>query len=110
MDAYIPRANYKQTLVQRTCQYDNCGEKFIGTKLSKYCTKHKKKNRHKSNDFAGFNKIIHHNYHEITKIEYKCKLDNCNNILSVNLYPLQYEYPAYCHIHNNPYKLKLATK
>jgi hypothetical protein len=95
---------------QRLCQYPGCDKEFFTqSPIQKYCDVHTKPEmRHrikpKMDDISLENRIIKHDYHQVTSMQLICQLEGCGKQYRVPIYPRQFVYPRFCEEHRNEYK------
>jgi len=112
---FAKRRKSKPKFKEKTCQYPGCGKSFIGHVVSKYCKFHHdpknrkdlKKNRTTVDEN---NKIIKHNFQDITQYEVECGLKGCSNKFTVDIIPKQYIYPKYCSEHRVKFRREQFLK
>ena len=105
---------------EKTCQFPDCGDIFMGSSHSKYCPEHQKKeykhiieemiyNRKKANKPPedNPNQIIQHEQHNNQEVILSCF---CGKKFSINLIPQVKVYPKHCPEHRNLYKRLLYFK
>lgn len=115
---FTPIIRKMQARILKNCQEPGCKEQFWGIKISKYCPEHatstyraKRKIEKDSlcGDQIGGIKYFYHTYTKITKHVYQCGQAGCSNLISADIFPLQYEYPLYCEAHRTKWRRRNET-
>lgn len=111
----LPQYKKKKRLKHKVCKEPGCGKEYIGHPISKYCEFHRiianrtrKIKVYKSVDVKNF--IFKHGFTHVTKLEFNCQLDGCNNKYTVKIFPKQSIYPKFCNVHRSEYKRESLQK
>jgi len=105
----LPKTPRGQKFKEKVCQYPDCGKKFHGIHISKYCVEHRKdryriRKRTKPEDVNLKNQTISHKYTTVVEQTMTCALEQCESQFSIKIYPRLYVYPKFCTEHRNEYK------
>lgn len=105
----LPKYKKKKRIKLKVCQEPGCGKQFWGHPIAKYCDEHRDiKNRQKqkkdSESVEANNMIFRHNFAYATNVDFKCCLEGCENLFTINVFPKLFVYPRFCEEHRNPYK------
>ena len=105
----VPKNKRRQKLVEKKCEYPNCGVTFYGINIAKYCPEHRKekyriRKRQPTTSPDEHNEILKHSYCESMTVVKTCALEGCDHRFPVKVLPRVYVYPKYCPEHRNEYK------
>jgi len=101
------KKNKEVKLKKKNCV--RCGNEYLGHCVSKYCDICKTLKREaKQSKVRETNNIeIKHSHASIVEKVLTCKLEGCEKKYTIEIFPNQFIYPAFCPEHRNPYKRRL---
>ena len=105
----LPQYKKKKRDKLKICQEPGCGKEFWGHPICKYCELHRdirfrKRKRRVQTNPSDTNKILVHNFSNVTDIELPCELPGCRKKYMTKLFPKQNVYPKYCEDHRSEFR------